>query len=51
VELPGCVAILGGGTGGTIAAWEFSEQGERVIIERKIGQPEDITYGSHVRWQ
>src|SRR5262245_6220218 len=30
------LAILGGGTGGTIAAWTFSGQGRRVaVIERK----------------
>src|ERR1700742_2050020 len=30
------VVILGGGTGGTIAAWTFAGQGQRVaVIERK----------------
>ena len=43
MELPGCLVILGGGTGGTIAAWTFAGQGKRVaVIERKIAQPEDI---------
>jgi len=43
VELPGCLVILGGGTGGTIAAWTFAGQGKRVaVIERKIAQPENI---------
>jgi pyruvate/2-oxoglutarate dehydrogenase complex dihydrolipoamide dehydrogenase (E3) component len=33
--------ILGGGTGGTIAAWTFVQRGQRVaVIERKyIGGP------------
>jgi pyruvate/2-oxoglutarate dehydrogenase complex dihydrolipoamide dehydrogenase (E3) component len=33
--------ILGGGTGGTIAAWTFAQRGRRVaVIERKyIGGP------------
>lgn len=30
------LVILGGGTGGTIAAWTFAGQGQRVaVIERK----------------
>ena len=30
------LVILGGGTGGTIAAWTFAKQGQRVaVIERK----------------
>ena len=30
------LVILGGGTGGTIAAWTFAQRGQRVVvIERK----------------
>jgi pyruvate/2-oxoglutarate dehydrogenase complex dihydrolipoamide dehydrogenase (E3) component len=30
------LVILGGGTGGTVAAWTFAAQGQRVaVIERK----------------
>ena len=30
------LVILGGGTGGTVAAWTFATQGQRVaVIERK----------------
>ncbi len=46
------LVILGGGTGGTIAAWTFAGQGQRVaVIERKYvgGSCQNMRYGRNYR--